>query len=152
MLGVVESSKYPYCIMSGSVRFSVSLGGDLLKQFDGMWKGDGLPTRSEAVQSLIRQSLVQKEWKSGKEVAGAVVIVYDHHEKSLASELVDVQHDFEHVVVAAQHAHLDHDNCLESIIVKGKASEVEELVRKLKSLKGLKHASLMMTTTGKDMQ
>lgn len=138
--------------MSGAVRFSVSLGGDLLKHFDAMWKGDGHPTRSEAVQALIRQSLVQKEWQSGKDVAGSIVIVYDHHEKSLSSELVDAQHDFEHVVVAAQHAHLDHDNCLESIIVKGKAEDVEQLVKKLKSLKGLKHASLMMTTTGKEVR
>jgi len=129
----------------------VSLGGDLLGRFDQMWKGEGHPTRSEAVQALIRQSLVLKEWRAGKDVAGSVVIVYDHHERSLASELVDVQHDYEHVVVAAQHAHLDHDNCLESIIVKGKASDVEQLVKKLKSLKGLKHVSLMMTTTGKDV-
>ncbi len=135
-----------------SVRFSVSLGGELLKHFDSMWRNDGLPTRSEAVQSLIRQALVQKEWQEGRDVAGAIVIVYDHHEKSLASELVEVQHDFEHIVVAAQHAHLDHDNCLESIIVKGKATEMEQLVRELKSLKGLKHASLVMTTTGKDVQ
>ncbi len=138
--------------MSGAVRFSVSLGGDLLKHFDGMWKGEGHPTRSEAIQSMIRQSLVQKEWQSGKEVAGAIVIVYDHHERTLASELVDAQHDFERIVVAAQHAHLDHDNCLESIIVKGKAADVEQLVKKLKSLKGLKHVSLMMTTTGKEVQ
>ena len=138
--------------MSGVVRFSVSLGGDLLKHFDAMWKGDGLPTRSEAVKALIRRSLVQKEWQPGKDVAGSIVIVYDHHEKSLSSALVDVQHDFEHVVVATQHAHLDHDNCLESIIVKGKAEDVEQLVKKLKSLKGLKHASLMMATTGNDVR
>jgi len=137
--------------MSGSVRFSVSLGGDLLKRFDRTWKGEGLPTRSEAVQSLIRQSLVQKEWQSGGEVAGSIVIVYDHHERELAGELVDVQHDFEHIVVAAQHAHLDHDNCLESVIVRGRAAEVQGLVKKLKSLKGLKHVALMMTTTGKDV-
>jgi CopG family nickel-responsive transcriptional regulator len=92
-----------------------------------------------------------KEWKAGKDVAGSIVIVYDHHERSLASELVDAQHNYEHVIVATQHAHLDHDNCLESIIVKGKASDVEQLVKTLKSLKGLKHVSLMMTTTGKDV-
>jgi len=137
--------------MSGCVRFSVSLGKSLLEQFDRTWKNEGLPTRSEAVESLIRQTLVQKEWQAGKEVAGAIVIVYDHHEKSLSSELIDVQHDFDHVVVATQHAHLDHDNCLESIIVNGKAVEVEALVRKLKSIKGLKHTSLMMTTTGKEI-
>lgn len=137
--------------MSGAVRFSVSLGADLLRQFDATWKSDGHPTRSEAVQALIRHSLVQKEWQSGKDVAGSIVIVYDHHEKSLVSELIDVQHNFERVVVATQHAHLDHDNCLESIIVKGKAADVEELLKKLKSLKGLKHASLMMTTTGREV-
>jgi CopG family transcriptional regulator, nickel-responsive regulator len=138
--------------MSGSVRFSVSLGGSLLKQFDETWKREGLPTRSEAVQSLIRKSLVQKEWHAGKEVAGAIVIVYDHHERKLAGELIDVQHDFEQVVVATQHAHLDHDNCMESVIVRGRASEVQELVKHLKSLKGLKHVELMMTTTGKEVQ
>jgi CopG family nickel-responsive transcriptional regulator len=138
--------------VSGAVRFSVSLGGELLKQFDALWQGDGHPTRSEAVQALIRQALVQKEWLSGKEVAGSIVIVYDHHAKSLANALVTVQHDFEDVVVAAQHAHLDHDNCLESIIVRGKATAVGQLVKKLKSLKGLKHAALMMTTTGEKVQ
>ncbi|MDD5706135.1 MAG: nickel-responsive transcriptional regulator NikR [Kiritimatiellae bacterium] len=137
--------------MSGAVRFSVSLGGQLLKRFDAMWRSEGLPTRSEAVQAMIRQALVQKEWQAGKEVAGAIVLVYDHHEKSLSSELVDVQHDFERVVVAVQHAHLDHDNCLESVIVKGKASDLELLMKKLKSLKGLKHVALTMTTTGKNV-
>ncbi|NLF22092.1 MAG: nickel-responsive transcriptional regulator NikR [Lentisphaerae bacterium] len=137
--------------MSGAVRFSVSLGDDLLKHFDAMWKGDGHPTRSEAVQALIRQSLVMKEWQAGTDVAGSVVIVYDHHARALASELVDVQHDYQHVVVATQHAHLDHDNCLESVIVKGKASDVEQFVKRLKSLKGLKHVSLVRTTTGTDV-
>jgi CopG family nickel-responsive transcriptional regulator len=137
--------------MSGAVRFSVSLSGDLLTQFDAKWRNDGHPTRSEAVQAMIRQSLVQQEWRSGNDVAGSIVIVYDHHEHSLANELVKVQHNFEQVVVATQHAHLDHDNCLESIIVKGHSAEVEELVRQLKSLKGLKHTALMMTTTGKDV-
>ncbi len=135
--------------MRETVRFSVSLNADLLKQFDAMWQGDGLPTRSEAVQTMIRQARVTQDWTSGKRVAGSVIIVYDHHEKSLAYELVKIQHDFEHLVIAAQHAHLDHDNCLESIIVRGKASDIEKLVKHLKALKGLKHVSLMMTTTGK---
>jgi len=137
--------------MSRAVRFSVSTPEPLLEQFDRAWQAEGLPTRSEAVSAMIRQTLIQKEWQSGKHVAGAIVVVYDHHERVLANRLVDVQHDFEDVVVATQHAHLDHDNCLESIIVSGKAKEVEHLVRKLKAIKRLKHVSLMMTSTGKEI-
>jgi CopG family nickel-responsive transcriptional regulator len=136
-------------IMSGTVRFSVSLGDELLKQFDRSWRAEGLPTRSEAVKAMIRQTLIQKEWLTGKEVAGAIVLVYDHQEKPLANQLINVQHDFEDTVVSTQHVHLDHDNCLESIIVDGKAQVVGQLVKKLKSIKGLKHMALMMTTTGK---
>jgi CopG family nickel-responsive transcriptional regulator len=138
--------------MSLTARFSVSLSGGLLKQFDQAWKAEGLPTRSEAIKALIRQTLVQKEWQSGGEVAGAIVLVYNHHEKALANQLIDVQHDFSGLVVATQHAHLDHDHCLESIIVEGKAAEVERLVKRLKSIKGLKHMDLMMTTTGKEVR
>lgn len=137
--------------MGRAVRFSVSLGEDLQRQFDRAWKAEGLPTRSEAVKAMIRRSLVQKEWRTGAEVAGAVVVVYDHHRKSVANRIIDVQHDFDDVVVSAVHAHLDHDNCLESIIVEGKAGKVVQLLRKLKSIKGIKHAELMMTTTGREM-
>jgi len=138
--------------MSQTARFSVSLNDELLKQFDRVWKAEGLPTRSEAIKGLIRRTLVQKEWQSGREVAGAIVVVYNHHEKALASQLIDVQHDFAGLVVATQHAHLDHDHCLESIIVEGKAAEVKRLMKKLNSIKGLKHTALMMTTTGKGVR
>lgn len=137
--------------MGGTARFSVSLGEDLLRQFDRVWRGEGLPTRSEAVKAMIRQALTQKEWQTGKEVAGAIVLVYNHHEKALANQLVSVQHDFEEIVVSTTHAHLDHDNCLESIIIDGKAEMAGEIVKKLKSIKGIKHLALMMTTTGKEM-
>ena len=136
--------------MSRTVRFSVSLADELMTEFDHQWKSDGLATRSEAVKSMIRQAMVKKQWLSGKEVAGAIVLVYDHHERALASQLTDVQHDFERVVIASQHAHLDHDNCMESIIVKGRAKQIEDLVRRLKAVKKLKHMEIMMTTTGKD--
>jgi len=66
--------------------------------------------------------------------------------------LIDIQHDFEKVVIATQHAHLDHDNCLESVLVKGKAQDIDGLVKKIKSVKGVKHTALMMTTTGKHVR
>jgi CopG family nickel-responsive transcriptional regulator len=137
-------------VMSKTVRFSVSLGEDLMRTFDRQWTSDGLATRSEAVKTMIRQAMVKRQWRSGQEVAGAIVLVYDHHERSLGSQLTDIQHDFEDVVVASQHAHLDHDNCLESIIVKGQAREIERFVQRLKSVKRLKHVEMMMTTTGQE--
>ncbi len=134
------------------VRFCVSLDEELFEQFDHEWQAEGFPTRSEAVKAMIRQTLVEKEWQTGKEVAGAILLVYDHHEKAVANELIDIQHDFETVVIATQHAHLDHDNCLESVLVKGKAEDIDRLVKKIKSVKGVKHTALMMTTTGKNVR
>lgn len=138
--------------MAYLVRFCVSLDEELFEQFDHAWQAEGFPTRSEAVKAMIRRALIEKEWQTGKEVAGAILLVYDHHEKAVANELIDIQHDFEKVVIATQHAHLDHDNCLESVLVKGKAQDIDGLVKKIKSVKGVKHTALMMTTTGKHVR
>jgi CopG family nickel-responsive transcriptional regulator len=128
--------------MSRIARFSVSLPADLLSQFDARWKAEGYPTRSEAIQAMIHHALAQQAWTSGGTVAGAIGIVYDHHAKALANRLVDIQHDFGDVVVATQHAHMDHDNCLESLLVRGPAEKVQRLVQALKSVKGLQSLSV----------
>lgn len=135
--------------MSDLARFSISLQAALLKRFDRLAKDEGYPTRSEAVKALIRRALTEKEWAAGREVAGAIALVYDHHGRRLMGRLVDVQHDFGGVVVAAQHVHLDHHNCLEIIVVRGPVEEIRQLVAKLKSVKGVKDCQLMTTTTGK---
>jgi len=137
--------------MGGAARFSVSLGGELLKQFDHEWQDEGLPTRSEAVKAMIRQSLVQKEWRTGGVVAGAILLVYSHHRRSLTERLLKAQHDFEGIIASTTHVHLDHDNCLECVIVNGQAAAVARLAKGLKAIKGIKHTALMMTTTGKDI-
>jgi len=135
--------------MAGVARFTVSLGGELLEQFDREWQAEGLPTRSEAVKAMIRQSLVQREWRTGGVVAGAIVLVYSHHRHSLTDHLLKAQHDFEEIIVSTTHVHLDHDNCLECVIVDGKAEDVGRLVKGLRSIKGIKHTALTMTTTGR---
>lgn len=134
---------------SGAQRFTVSLPSELSRRFEAFWKQAGFPTRSEAIESLARDALVRAEWSAGgREVAGVVTLVYDHHEKSLVSALIDIQHDFDKVVVAAQHAHLNHDNCLETIIVRGTPKTIRQFERRLRSLKGIQHISLTETTTG----
>lgn len=132
-------------------RFSISLDTTLMKQFDSKVKKDRCPTRSKAVGDLIRASLVQKEWCAGDEVAGAVVLVYDHHTRDVVKRLMDLQHDCHHSILSTQHIHLDHNNCLEIVAVRGKADEIDAMVKRLKSVKGLKHVSLAAGTTGRSL-
>ena len=132
-------------------RFSVSLDEDLVRQFDAKIDAEACPTRSKAVGDLIRASLVETEWSHGGEVAGAIVMVYDHHKPDLSRKLTAAQHDCHNVIISTQHVHLDHDNCLEIIAVRGTTKEIETLVKRLKSIKGLKHVSLAAGTTGRDL-
>lgn len=135
--------------MNGLVRFGISLEKDLLKEFDRLIKEKNYSNRSEAIRDIIRDSLVKEEWKRGKDVAGAISIVYDHHKRELMDVIVDIQHDYQDMIVASQHAHLDHNNCLEVIIVKGRSSKIKELSDKLRAVKGVKHGALSITTLGK---
>ena len=130
-------------------RFSVSLDERLVRQFDAKIRGDRCPTRSKAVGDLIRSSLVQTEWRAGDVVAGAVVLVYDHHKRDIVRRLTDVQHDCHDVIISTQHVHLDHDNCLEIVAVRGTPEAIDAIVKRLKAVKGLKHVSLAAATTGR---
>lgn len=134
--------------MTERARFSVSVDELLLRQFDRLARREGFPTRSEAVADCMRQRLVAKEWLAGKEVAGAVALVYDHHRRALVGRLMSIQHDFGGLIVTTQHLHLDHDNCLELVVVRGPAGSIRRLVARLKSVKGIKHHALMMSTMG----
>ena len=102
----------------------------------------------QAIRDLIREELVREQWRENSEVTGAITLVYDHHHRGLVSRLLDIQHDYHHTIFSSQHIHLDHDNCLEIIITKGKAQIIEALYGKLKSAKGVKHAGFAMATTG----
>jgi CopG family transcriptional regulator, nickel-responsive regulator len=135
--------------MSGLARFGVSLEQDLLEKFDLIVKQRHYSCRSEAFRDLIRQELVKEQWQAGREIAGAVTLIYDHHKRELVNKLMDIQHDFGAIIISSQHVHLDHDHCLEIIAVKGSAQEARKLADSLKSVKGVKHGTLSMTTTGK---
>ena len=93
--------------MSKLTRFTVSLDDGLLARFDAQIKKNGYPTRSKAVADLIADALVKHEWKAGKEVAAAIIMVYDHHKRGLSMKLTHVQHDYHHLIVSSQHIHLD---------------------------------------------
>jgi CopG family nickel-responsive transcriptional regulator len=126
-------------------RFGVSLEEDLLNELDGLVKKRKLSNRSQAIRFLIRKNLVQEKWEGNEKVSGCVVLIYDHHKRQLVNKSIDVQHKYQHLVLAVQHAHLDHNNCLETIIVKGKAKELKDLADRLIALKGIKHGELVMS-------
>lgn len=135
--------------MSGLSRFSVSVDGSLLKRFDSHIGALGYPTRSKAIADLMRGSLVTEDWRSGKDVAAAIILVYDHHRSGLSGRLTGIQHEYYDIIVSSQHVHLDHDNCLEIIVVRGRPRGVENLAKKLKAVKGVKYASLAAASTGR---
>jgi CopG family transcriptional regulator, nickel-responsive regulator len=137
--------------MSNLVRFGVSLEKNLLERFDKHIQEKKYTNRSEAIRDMIRDELVKKEWLEGKEVTGSITLVYNHHKRELTNFLIDIQHDYHHIILSTQHIHLDEDNCLEIIVMKGKPKEIEELYGKLKSAKGVKHGGFAMTTTGKEI-
>ncbi len=134
--------------MSKITRVSVSVEEDLLERFDAFAEEQGFPTRSEAIKIVMRDALVQQEWVKGTHVAGAISLVYDHHKSNIVQKLLGVQHDFHHEVLCSQHVHLDHDNCMEIIVVRGTSVQITKLLKQLREIKGLKHIVLTMSTTG----
>jgi len=134
-------------------RFSTSLEEGLLKRFDRFIGRHGYENRSEAVRDLIRKALVADEWESGKEdVMGVVSIVYDHHRPNLLNKITQLQHDSETLIISATHVHMDHHNCLEMIIVKGKPRQVRRLADSLITLRGVKDGNLSVASTGKRLE
>ena len=129
-------------------RFSISIEEGLLTQFDGYMVPRGYSNRSEAIRDLIRKALVNQEWEQDSEVVGVVTLVYNHHQAQLQEKITELQHNFFHQITSTTHVHMDHHNCLEVTIVKGKASTVRELAENLMALRGVKDGSLTMSSTG----
>lgn len=112
--------------MADLCRIGVAITGDLLEKFDTLIESRGYANRSEAFRDLIRNELVQEVWQSSDaEVFGTVTLVYNHHVRQLSDRLTELQHKYHSAVMSSLHVHLDHDNCLEVILVRGKASTVQ---------------------------
>ena len=134
------------------VRFSVSLPPALLKQFDKMSAEKGYDNRSLAIADMIRDQLVEHKEKFGdEEIAGSITLVYDHHKQHVQETLTGIQHDHHDVIISTMHAHLDHHNCLEVLLMQGKASLIKQIADALIAAKGVKHGKLTVTTTGKGL-
>jgi CopG family nickel-responsive transcriptional regulator len=133
-------------------RFSISIEDELLQKFLKAVKKHGYGNRSEALRDAIREMLVREEWQADDEIVGTISLIYDHHKRDLAERLNTIQHDHHDYMLATMHVHLDHDNCLEIIAVKGRASLVQEIAEALIGMRGVKHGKLSATTTGKKLR
>ncbi|MDR1695499.1 MAG: nickel-responsive transcriptional regulator NikR [Endomicrobium sp.] len=124
-------------------RFGVSVNKDLLDRFDSLIGAREYPTRSKAIEDLITH-YISDDSLAGDDagVIGSVNVIYDHHKRELLQKLTGIQHDFQEIILSSQHIHLDHHNCFEIIIVKGKKKEAEKFYCLVKGTKGIKNASL----------
>jgi CopG family transcriptional regulator, nickel-responsive regulator len=131
--------------MSDLRRFGVAIEAKLLEQFDELMGKRGYTNRSEAFRDLARAELVKESAeKPNAIVVGTVTIVYDHHVRMLSEKLTELQHEHHKSVVSTLHVHLDHDNCLEVIVLRGKAKDVQRTADALISTKGVKHGRLIV--------
>jgi len=132
-------------------RVGVSLDKALLAEFDELIRSQGYANRSEAVRDLIRAKLTDTALAApNAEGIGTVSLVYDHHASRLAEQLIQLQHTHLLTVVASMHVHLDHHNCLEVIILKGRVREIQKLADNMASLKGVKLGKLTLSTVTGD--
>lgn len=138
--------------MSKITRFGVSMDAELLADFDELIRQRGYANRSEALRDLVREQLVQREWEEDVEVVGVIVLLYDHHQRELTDRLTDLQHHYHGLIAATMHIHLDEDNCLEILAVRGAGLEIQDLANQLSSLKGVKHGQLAVTSTGRRLR
>lgn len=132
-------------------RFSVSLPPDLLAEFDRRVAEKRYDTRSKALADLMRDALQRDEWEDDQvEVLGAVTIVYDHHTRGVADRLTDIQHDFHDHIVSTTHVHIDHNRCLEIILLRGPIRDVRRVGDSLTSARGVLHGKTLFVATGRE--
>jgi len=138
--------------MTELVRFGVSMEEGLLKDFDRMIMRRKWANRSEALRDLVRRELIQSRWQeAARQVVGTVTMLYDHHKRELPEKLIDMQHRHSAKALSSLHIHLDERNCLEVVVVRGKAAEVRALADSLIGTKGVKQGELVMSATGKNL-
>ena len=130
-------------------RFGVAMDVSLLAAFDELIARSGYQNRSEAIRDLVRDHLVESQWRDPQApVIGTITLVYDHHASDIEHRLTHLQHEHPEHICASTHVHLDHNNCLEVIVVRGPSDMIRDLAGQLIASRGVKHGKLVCTTSG----
>ena len=138
--------------MSKLARLSFSIEEDLMRKMSRLLRRGRFKNRSEFIRDLIRSRLVELEWEKDAEAIGTITLVYNHDTRRLRDKLTQLQHKQHNAVLATTHVHLDDHLCAEMIMVKGRAHLIQDLSEVLGQQKGVLHASLSMSSTGKQLK
>jgi len=133
-------------------RFTISLDNELAGEFDQLIKARGYENRSEAVRDMLRSQIeaYRSERNSARFCVATLSYVYNHHERDLAERLTRIQHDHHNLAVSTMHAHLDHDNCIETVILRGPTAEVRAFANALSAERGVRHGQLNLVSADID--
>jgi CopG family nickel-responsive transcriptional regulator len=123
------------------VRFGVAMEGKLIEQLDALAEQRG-STRSELLRDIARAEVVRGLVKERVPAVAAVTIVYDHHVRELTERLTVIQHELEDQVRSTMHVHLDHDHCLEVIVMRGRSDLLKAAADKLLGTRGVTHGGV----------
>ena len=137
--------------MANLVRMSFSIEKPLLQRLERLVKSSRYTNRSEFIRDLIRDRLVEQEWEKNQEALGTITLIYDHHARGLTDRLTNLQHQHHESVLATTHVHLDQHTCAEMVMVRGRAARIRAMADLLHQQKGVLHASLSMSSTGKKL-
>jgi CopG family nickel-responsive transcriptional regulator len=129
------------------VRFGVTVPEDLLKEFDQRLEQSGKDNRSDVIRQLMRSYITEERWQEEDgQVYGTITLMYDHHSSCISKDLTSIQHDHGEYIVCTTHVHVDHDICLECIVLKGSASRIRSFIQALGKIKGLKSIDTVVTS------
>jgi len=133
-------------------RFGVSIEADLARRFDEHISKKGYSSRSEALRDLIRDHLVSDQLSlDGTLAVASLSLVYNHHQRDLLETLNHLQHEHHELIISNLHVHIDHDTCLEVIILKGANNEIKKVADQIMATRGVKHGKLTMTTASSEI-
>ena len=135
------------------MRIGVSLPEKLLSRFDDIILQRGYSSRSEGIRDAIRNYIVHYEWMSDVqgERVGVITHVYAHSQRGLVENITEIQHEYGGIIQSSLHVHLDHDNCLEVVVLRGDGQDVKKAAERMMALKGVKHVKLTTTSIGKEL-
>ena len=138
--------------MGKTIRFGISLDEDLLNVFDALCSSRGYTNRSEAIRDLIRTAFIEEKWGEEEIACGVLILVYDHHRNDLARRLMSIQHDFHDIIITTMHFHMDHENCLELLVLMGSPTILSDLSHRLVSATGVKYGTFCPVPQGNEFK
>ena len=129
-------------------RITMSIDERLAKEFDALIAKRGYTSRSEAMRDLLRREVEANRvaYEARSHCVANLSYIYNHHERELAERLTEAQHAHHDLVVSAMHVHLDHEHCLESVILKGSTAAVRGFANALQAERGVRHGNLNLVT------